>query len=419
MEVTVLGAARQVGRSAFLVKGTRTRVLLDFGVMMQREPQFPMHVRPKDVDGIILSHAHLDHSGATPLFFLGDGPAKLHCTGLTTEITRLLLEDFIKLSGLYLPFEYIDVLSMLKRTKSVNYREPIRVGEFEAQFLEAGHIPGGASVLLQDGGKRLLYTGDIDGKQSSLMRGADTSFDEVDFLITESTYALTDHPPRTEVEAEFVAWARAIVERGGTLLVPAFSVGRSQEIACVLQAHGFPHNVAMDGMALKTNDILLRHQEYLRDPVLFRRTLEHLQIVRSWDERKKLVHMPGVIISPAGMLVGGASVFYHAEVAKQARNGIAIVSFQVPGSPGRTLLDKGLAIIGGRPRKVSAEIHRFDFSAHSGRRELFTMLKGIKGSPKVVTIHGEADSCTQFAQQLRQDLGLEAFAPDAGESFRV
>ncbi|MEE9585981.1 MAG: MBL fold metallo-hydrolase [Nitrososphaerales archaeon] len=417
MEISVLGAAKQVGRSAFLLKGDKTRVLLDFGVLLGREPAFPVHVKPKDVDGIVLTHAHLDHSGATPLFFLSNG-VELHATDLTLELTRLLIEDFIKISGFYLPFEYLELMNMLRRATGVSLNGESQIGEFKVKFLEAGHIPGASIVRLDNGKKSVLYTGDFSADETNLLRSALTDWDEPDVIITESTYATADHPAREDVEEEFVAYLKEVVERGGVALVPAFSVGRAQEMACVLKNKGFPYPVAMDGMALKTNDLLMRHQEYLRDADLFRRSLGSLDIIRSWGERRCIVKQPSVIISPAGMLVGGASVFYNNEIARTSKNAICIVSFQVPGTPGRTLLEKGITLINGRPRKVKAEVRRFDFSGHSGRSTMLDIFKKIKGSPKVLTVHGEAESCIKFAQDLK-DLGMESNAPDAGDKLEV
>ena len=418
MEITALGAARQVGRSAFLLKGKRTNVLLDFGVLMAREPVFPIHVQPKDVDAILLSHAHLDHSGATPSFYLSEG-VNLYTTPASAEFAKLLIEDFIKISGFYLPFEYIDLMTMFKKTHYVDLYEVFQIGEFTVQFLDAGHIPGSASMVIEADGKRLLYTGDMNGADTMLLNGADTNFGELDAVITESTYALSDHTPRQQVESEFVEYARAVVEGGGTLLVPAFSVGRAQEIACVLRNANFPYPVAMDGMALKANEILMRHQDYLKDPKFFRRTLENVEMMKSWEERKEMVKTPSVIIAPAGMLVGGLSVFYSEKIALDNRNGVAIVAFQIPGTPGRTLLEKGLTLVRGRPKKVKAQVKRFDFSSHSGRKELFDMLKAVKGNPKVMTVHGEEEHCTKFAKEVKQEFGFDAMAPAAGDVMKI
>ena len=207
----------------------------------------------------------------------------------------------------------------------------------------------------------------------------------MDAVVTESTYALVDHEPREKIEKEFVIFANEVVERGGVLLVPAFSVGRAQEIACLLRAKNFKHTVAMDGMALKANDILFRHQEFLRDPELFRKTMENIEVVSGWSHRKRLIKTPSVIIAPAGMLMGGASVFYNQELSQGERNGITIVAFQAPGTPGRTLLDRGLTILNGKPVPVKAEVRRFDFSGHSGQNRV--VRDAVKGQGKAKSVH--------------------------------
>jgi putative mRNA 3-end processing factor len=418
LEVKVLGAARQVGRSAFLVTHRDSKILLDYGAMTTKVPGFPMHVPPKDIKGLILSHAHLDHSGAAPINFLS-GNMKLHATPVTSELSNLLIQDFIKISGQYLPFEFLDLMAMNSSTVNHGYMEPFQVGDFNITFYDAGHIPGSAVIAVEAGNKRLLYTGDINGDETNLLAGSWKNLGEADMVITESTYATADHPHRSKAEAEFVDFAKEVVERGGVLLVPAFSVGRAQEIAMTLVKAGFRHPIAMDGMALKVNGILLRYQEYLRDPTALRRTFETIEEVTSWTQRRHLIKKPGVIISPAGMLVGGASIFYNEHLSMDEKNGISIVSFQVPGTPGRTLIDKGLTIYRGKPTKVKAEVRRFDFSSHSGKSMLLSDLKGIGGTPKFLTVHGEEESCLALAQELHTDLGVEANAAMAGQEFAV
>jgi putative mRNA 3-end processing factor len=419
MELTFLGGAREVGKSAILVKGDGTKILLDYGAQTGHEPSFPMHVQPKDVHSILLTHAHLDHSGGVPLFFLREG-VRLVTTGLTLELSTLLLSDFIKLSGFYLPFEYIDLLTMSKNTQKISINQELEVGkEFQARFPSSGHIPGGTTIILEHKKKRLLYTGDINLRDSQLLKGADLEFGELDAVVTESTYSQVEHGPRQKIEDDFVSFAQEVVERGGVLLVPAFSVGRAQEIACLLRSRNFKHPVAMDGMALKTNEILFRYQDSLRDPELFRKTMESIDVVSGWSHRKRLVKTPSVIISPAGMLAGGASVFYNEHLATQSRNGISIVAFQVPGSPGRTLLDKGLTVINGKTTQVKAEVRRFDFSGHAGRSELLEIFQHVKGSPKVYAIHGDGPSCEMFAQEIHEKYGLTASAPVIGDKIIV
>lgn len=419
MEVTFLGGAREVGKSSLFVKGNNSNLLLDYGAHTSREPSFPMHVKPREVHSLLLTHAHLDHSGGVPLYFLREG-VKLLTTGLTLELSTLLLDDFIKLSGFYLPFERVDLLTMAKSVERIAVNETRSVaGEFTARFPNSGHLPGGTTVILEHDGRRLLYTGDVNLRDSQLLNGADTEFGELDAVITESTYALVDHEPRQKIEDDFLTFANEVVERGGVLLVPAFSVGRAQEIGCLLTSRNFKHRVVMDGMALKSNEILLRYQESLRDPELFRKMIERTEAVSDWSQRKKLVKTPSVIIAPAGMLMGGASVFYNQQLSQDERNGITIVAFQATGTPGRTLLDRGLTLINGRPTQVKAEVKRFDFSGHSGRSELFEMLSRVKGKPKVYAIHGDGDSCETFSKEIKERFGFEASAPQNGDKITV
>ena len=417
MEVSVLGAAKQVGRSAFLVKGDKTSILLDYGVQLGKTPGFPSHVKPKDVDGIVLSHAHLDHSGAIPLFFLKN-TLPVHATDLTIELSELLIGDFIQLSRFSLPFEYVELVNMMKNAIGTKIGEQSKIGEFNINFLEAGHIPGSAIARLDNGKKSVIYTGDFNAEDTNLLKAASIEWNEPDIIITESTYATADHPSREDVEDDFITFLKEVVERGGVALVPAFSVGRAQEMACILKKKKFPYPVAMDGMALKTNEILMRHQEHLRDPDLFKKSLGSLEIIRSWGQRKRIAKQPSVIIAPAGMLVGGLAVFYNNEIARNTKNAICIVSFQVPGTPGRTLLEKGITLINGKPRKVKAEVRRFNFSSHSGRSKMLDIFKKMKGSPKVLAVHGEAASCIKFADDLNE-LGFESYAPDVGFNLEV
>ena len=329
-----LGGTREIGRSAIALKSGGAQVLLDYGVMMNHEPGFPMHVPPRDVDAVILSHSHLDHSGAIPIFHV-KSKKPVYGTPPTFDLTNILISDFIHLSGYYLPFEYNELDSMMKNCIHLNYREERAVGDIHFQLLDAGHIPGSAQVLIEANGKRLLYTGDYNSQDTRLLNGADTDYGKVDAVIIESTYADEDHSNRAELEKEFVAQVSEVVENGGTSLIPAFSVGRSQEIACILAAYHFEYPTIMDGMARKVNRIMMRHTQYLRDPELFMNAVHNATWVEGWRDRRRAPKKPGAIISPAGMLKGGPSAFYIQKVGKKSQNSVFLVSYQIPGTPGR------------------------------------------------------------------------------------
>ena len=420
MKVSILGAAKEVGRSAFLVNSNQTSLLMDYGVLLKREPIFPMHVKPKDIDAVVITHAHLDHSGFVPSLFLSDSVETQVCGTLPTfDLSQLLIEDMIKISGFYLPFEYIDLITMMKHSKNLAYRQPCMIKDVKVTLHESGHILGGATIIVEDEGKRLFYTGDINTRGSKILRPADLDFDEVDLVIMESTYSQTEQMPREQSERELLEYAYEVVERGGTLFIPAFSVERAQEIACVLKAYNFPHKIAMDGMALKANEIMLRHPAFLRNPEIFKKSIGEAEWISGWNRRKRVVKEPCVIISPAGMLVGGSAVFYLQEIAQSDKNGIALVSFQGEGTPGRALLEKRVTILDGKVRNCLADVKRFEFSGHNSRSELFEILDRLKGNPKILTVHGDESSCTKFAEEIRKKYGYDAKAPNTGEVIEI
>ena len=419
MKITILGSGKEVGRSGFLVTSNNTNILLDYGVMLKREPSFPIHVRPKDISSVVLTHAHLDHSGNIPSLFLSGSNISVLGTNPTFELSDLLIEDMLKISGSYLPFEYADLNNMMSHSKTLQYKEKHLVNDMEITLYETGHIIGGSSILVEVEGKRIFYTGDINKRGSKLLRPADLDLPEVDILIIESTYSQTEQAPREESEKNLVQFAYDVIERGGTLFIPAFSVERAQEIACVLKATNFKHRISMDGMALKANEIMLRNPSFLRDPDGFKKIITEVEWVKGWQRRKHLVKEPGVIISPAGMLVGGTALFYLQEIAKNPNNGIALVSYQGKGTPGRLLLEKGLVSYNGKTKKSLAEVKHYEFSGHSSRTELFEILGKIKGNPRVLTVHGDDMSCTKFASEIKEKHGFDAIAPDNGQIVEV
>lgn len=413
-----MGAGQEIGRSGFLVNCDGTSYLLDYGVNLGKNPQGPLHVAPKDVDSIIISHAHLDHSGYVPLMYVS-GSCDVYATPPTFDLSRILIEDMLKLEKDLHPFGLPEVNKMYSHAKAVTYKEKVKRGNSSFELRDSGHVVGGGTVLVESENKRLFYTGDINVKGSRMLREADLDVGEIDLLITESTYSQTDQMPRQESEEKFIEFANEILDQKGTLFVPAFSVERSQEIACVLKNSKFKHKIIMDGMALSVNEILLQHPAYLRDYDVFVDAIENTTWIRDHGDRKRALDEPCVVISPAGMLVGGNAVFYLQELAFDKRNGIALVSYQGEGTPGRKLLDTGKVQMRGREKKAEAQVRQFEFSGHSDRSALFELVKKINGNPKVLTIHGDGQSCVKFAQEIHERFGLDAYAPQTGEVIAI
>ncbi|MBX5321912.1 MAG: MBL fold metallo-hydrolase [Candidatus Bathyarchaeota archaeon] len=418
LQIKFLGATQEVGRAAISVRTAKTQVLLDYGVMLNHEPGFPMHVPPKEVDAIILGHSHLDHSGAVPIFFI-HGKKPVYANKLTAELSQLLISDFIHLSSYYLPYGYLELRAMMRNVKHVDFGVKETVGDITFELHNAGHIPGSAQVFIEAEGKRVLYTGDFNLIDTRLLEGAKMDYGDLDAVIIESTYADEDHPERAELEKSFVEEVTDFVERGGTVLVPAFSIGRSQEIACILAAYHFEHSVYLDGMAREASRVMMNYARFLRDPKLFMDAAHSVNWVEGWRDRRKATKTPCVIISPAGMLKGGPAAFYISKIGKKSQNAVFLVSYQIPGTPGRELLEKGVCVIDGKMRKVKAAVKHFDFSSHCGAKELKEAVRRIDGKAKVYVVHGAEGNCEHFAKWVEQELGLEAVAPKSGATFEV
>ncbi len=421
MDVKVLGAANEVGRSGFLVNCNGTKLLLDYGVMFGRRgspPQYPLHVKPKDLDAIIITHAHLDHSGNVPSLFVS-GNTDVYATPPTFDLSKLLINDMLKIEKNAHPFDLPELNNMMKNAKEIGFKQKVTKGNATFEFRESGHVIGGSTVLVESEKKRLFYTGDIKTNGSRMLREMDMDIGEIDMLITESTYAKTEQKPRKESETELIEFANEVMDRKGILFIPSFSVERSQEIACILRSSNFKHKIIMDGMALKVNEIMFKHPEYLRDPKVFSEAIKSSTAIKEHAERKRAMGEPCVVISPAGMLVGGNAVYYLQQLSFDSKNGIALVSYQGEGTPGKKLLDTGMVSTRGKDLQVKAEVKQFQFSGHADKKELFDMIKKVKGNPKVWTVHGDSESCQIFAQEIHEKFGFETHAPAVNEETSI
>ena len=422
MEIKVLGAAGEVGRSAFQVNCDGTNFLLDYGVMFGKPrgapPTYPLHVKPRDIDSVIITHAHLDHSGCVPSLFVS-GNCNVYATAPTFDLSQLLIRDMIKIEKNSHSFGSPEIENMMQKSKIIGFKEKVSRGNASFELRSSGHVVGGSTVIVESNNKKLFYTGDINLRGSRLLPPADLDIGEMDMVITESTYSQENQMPRKDSEKGLIDFANEVMDRKGTLFIPSFSVERSQEVASVLISSGFKHKIIMDGMALKVNDVLLRYPDYLRNPDIFKDVMNRVVAVNDHKERKRALTEPCVVISPAGMLVGGNAVYYLQQLAFDDKNGIALVSYQGEGTPGRKLLDTGKVETRGKDINVSAEVKQFQFSGHADRDSLFDMIKNLKGNPKIMTVHGDNESCTRFAEEIHEKFGFDAHAAKLDEKITI
>ncbi|MGQ4913055.1 MAG: MBL fold metallo-hydrolase [Candidatus Thorarchaeota archaeon] len=399
-----LGSTREIGRSGFFLQHKGESLLVDFGTKFLDPPAFPDMVRTDNLQGLALTHAHLDHSGGIPLI-LRESEASLFCTPATRDLSSLLLRDMYKISGGRLPYTREDIALVRKRCQATAYEETIPLGRhFELTLFNAGHIPGSAMVSVRVDGKRILFTGDFNATESRLNLGARKNLPKHDVVVTESTYARRVNPPREEIEEALMQTVLETLERKGIVLIPAFGVGRSQEIMCILERHGLPRKypIYVDGMARSVNNILVRHPEYLQSPQSFQRAVSRSIEVHDSRDRSKAVRRSGVIISPAGMLKGGASHLYFKMLHDDPKNSIVFVSFQIPGTPGAELLATKKVTVGNRTFEVTAEVRQHHLSSHSDSRGMLDMLTRIPGDPEFYTVHGEPESCEALVARLEK-----------------
>jgi len=421
INVSVLGGGREVGRNAILLEAEGNKILLDYGVSIsESEPSFPLHVQPKSLSAILLSHAHLDHSGALPLLYVSESKP-LIANELTLKISQTLLMDFLKISKYYIPYEVLEVDNMLRSASLIDYGNSKDLGDVEVKAFYAGHIPGSLAYKVSIGGTKVFYTGDFNLIETCTLRPAEFDLKDVALVITEATYALYNHPPREDIERGFVNAVREVLEEGGSVLIPSFAVGRAQEIICVLKKYKVidEYPVYLDGMARQIAQIMLDHPEHLRDPKLFREAISDTVNVRDWKDRRGALKKPCVIVSPAGMLKGGAALFYAERLIKRKEGAIFFVSYQAPDSVGRRVLEEGVFPLTGKEVRVSSRVKWFDFSSHAGRKELMEFAKKIPSDAKVVIIHCNEEGGAEFKKFMEEKLSLEVYVPKVGDTLSL
>ncbi|WP_205804317.1 MBL fold metallo-hydrolase [Methanolobus halotolerans] len=412
MNLKFKGACREVGRSAVLVDD---RIMLDYGLKPGENTLYPLNgSRP---EAVLVSHAHLDHAGAVPN--LMDIAPEVFMTPPTFELASMLAKDTLKIADKKrqdAAFDTTDLSRFMEKTKRLDPGIEFHTHGYKAQFFDAGHIPGATSIYLEGkDSKSLFYTGDINTLDTRLVSGA-ADFPDADTLIIESTYFGEEHLPRKEIEKAFIDSLRDTLDMGGNVIIPAFAIGRTQEILMLLDAHGI--RAYVDGMGVAAYKLMMKYPHYLRNPAHLKRAFGHATMVAG-IKRNRVPLESSVIVTTAGMLNGGPVMYYLKKLFKDPKSKILITGYQVEGTNGRMALDNGVIENDGVIQQLGIKVEQYDFSAHCGDRELKAIVSEFcnRGTEHVFTMHGEDTEC--FAEWIRAETGVDAHAPELGEEFTV
>lgn len=414
VDIKFLGGAREVGRLSIQIDTKTGKFLFDHGIDVQ-EMKIPMKPN-KNPDAVFLSHAHLDHCGFLPNLYKSGYSGSVYSTPTSLELCSLLLRDSLKVQErrrIKPHFLSHDIKRFEHLAKGLNYRKRIEIKDSVIELYDAGHVPGSASILLESQNKRILYTGDIKFTDTRLLRGADTSYKDLDVAICESTYFYKNHPNRNALADKLREIAQYTIYNNGILLLPCFAVGRTQEMLLITQDLGFP--VYIDGMGIDATKRILLHHGSVKDEKKLKKAFSRAHKVKRGSERAEIVKKPCIIITTSGMLNGGPISYYIKKLHKREDCSLVMSGFQVEGTVGRVLLDTGRYINEGLNVKPKMPIQFMNLSAHCDRDHIIQFLE--KTNPKkVLLIH--SDHAEDFAKELKAK-GFDAYAPKNGESIKV
>ncbi len=461
MRVQFCGAAREVTGSTHLITlDNGFKILLDCGLYQgsaQKMKDFNLNwlFKPEEIDCMILSHAHVDHCGRIPYFVKNGFSGPIHCTDATKSLVKIMLLDSAKIQERDAEFfnkhrgqrpehkplyTVDDVDAAMPLFQSYPYQRWISIHEdVEVLFRDAGHILGSASITLKiyENGRTIYFgfTGDIGRPNRPILRDPQP-MPEVDYLICESTYGDKEHIEQPqEIERFLEIIHDACVKRRGKLLIPAFSVGRTQEIVYIMDqlehAGRLPRiPVYVDSpMAIDATEVFINHQEcydadlneYLRrddSPFAFK----NLHYIRDLEDSKMLNSStePCIIISAAGMLNAGRSRHHLFNSMDNSRNTILIVGYCSPDTPGGMLLAGAKEIkLFGQIKPVRAHVEIMDsFSAHADRKEMLDFLHvQRRRQPRIFLVHGEIERQEKFKDYLLENGFEDVEIPELGQEY--
>jgi hypothetical protein len=454
VRITTLGGCREVGRSCMLLSTPESRIIIDCGVNVGSDDSatpylyVPEAYPLNQIDAVVLTHAHLDHAGLVPMLYKYGYEGPIYCTPPTRDLFVLLQLDYIEIAGREgnrLPYDSGMIREALKHTITLNYGDVTDIApDTKLTMHNAGHILGSsiAHFHIGDGLYNVAFTGDYKFERTRLFDPAVCNFPRLETLVTEATYGGTNsiQPSRKEAEVNLIKVVRETINRGGKVIIPAFSVGRSQEVMVVLEEairkkviDEVP--VCLDGMIYEATAIHTSYPEYLNNDLrdlIFHKGInpflaECFVQVESPKQRTEIVEGPPcVILATSGMLNGGPVIEYLKRLGPDEKNTLVIVGYQAEGTLG-SRIQKGwkevpLSVDGKTQTvKINLEVTTVDgFSGHSDRQQLMEYMRRIYPKPgRVLTNHGEEGNCLDLASSIYKRYRIPTMAPMNLETIRL
>jgi hypothetical protein len=453
VRITALGGARQVGRSCFLLQTPISRVLIDCGVDVSSsgKDKYPYLEAPEldlsTIDAVILSHAHLDHSGLIPYLYKMGYKGPVYMTAPTRDISALMALDFIGVAYKQAAaplFKSTDIRNMVKHSITLNYQEVTDITpDIRITMYNAGHTLGSAMIHFNIGNglHNYVYSGDIKFGKSRSLEAAATYFPRLETLQLEATYGGKDnnYPPRKESEEELLKFINEVIKGGGKVLLPELGTGHAQEKMLIMEdamrTGKIPKvPVYIDGMIWDINAIHTAYPDFLSNALRANIFADKNPFVSdvfsrvgSPHERKQVIEGgPCIVLATSGMLIGGASVEYLREWADSPNNGLLLSCYQPAGGLGRQIKEGLKEVkfdVNGKIEIVPIKLKLMSldgFSGHSSRNELMAFMNNINPKPrKVIINHGEQSKCLDLASSIYKQQRTETTVPKNLETIRL
>ena len=450
-QITFLGATRTVTGSKYLLENGKTKVLVDCGLFqglrdLDERNWSPLPVHPKNIDAVILTHAHLDHSGYIPLLIKNGFKGKIYCTDATYDLCKIILPDsgflqeedakyakkkkYSKHKNPKPLYTQKDAVASFRYFKTVDFYQDIRINEdISFKFIKAGHIIGAGSVIVKSKDKSILFSGDLGRPNSPIVHNPD-KIPATDYIVMESTYGDRIHT-KVNPEDKLEEVINRTVAKSGKIIIPAFAVGRTQKILYYinkLKNEGrIPDlTVFLDSpMSVKVTSLIDDYEdEHKLTREQYQDIYKSVKFCITRQQSKKIFNFtgPAIIISASGMATGGRVLHHIANYGPKPNCTILFTGYQAEGTKGRDIMEgKKVIKIHGEMVTIKAKVEELvNMSDHADAEELISWLSAAPKQPKKVFItHGEQSGSEAFAEKIKKELNWETDVPEYLETEKL